>query len=278
MDSGYKKQVVKLRLIGWMNTLFFGLCAVVGLAAGELIMTLLGLLMTGAGIWVLIRAEKIKKVNRHHDFQYIPGKGFKRYRRTKSQKLRMLTISQWSTAALMLVVLFMGIGNVLTNLTIGLIVFLSIQFSIKERIKRHVRVDPYAESGLRHAGAIEPHEEVRALYRDFENWADIRVGTVLLAVTRYEFAAFYPQPNGSFIVDCIPLSEIRRMTVQTLGLSGRRLLLSVGDGRNHEIRCSLNGRSRLDSPEEFMSDLLRAADDALLGFDPRPLDDHSRTA
>jgi len=29
MDSGYKKQVVKLRLIGWMNTLFFGLCAAV---------------------------------------------------------------------------------------------------------------------------------------------------------------------------------------------------------------------------------------------------------
>ncbi|MEJ8302365.1 hypothetical protein [Saccharibacillus sacchari] len=278
MDSGYKKQVVKLRLIGWMGTLFFGLCLWVALASEELMMTLLGLLMTGASVWVLFRAEKINKVNKHHSFQYIPGKGFKRYRRTKNQKLRMLTISQWATAALMVAALFFGIGNSLTNLTIGLIVFLSIQFSIKERIKRHVRVDPYAVAGLQHAGAIEPHEEVRALYRDFENWADIRVGTVLLAVTRYEFAAFYPQPNGSFIVDCIPLSEIRRMTVQTIGISGRRLLLSVGDGRNREIRCSLNGRSRLDSPEEFLSDLLRAADDALLGFGPRPLEDRSRTA
>lgn len=278
MNSGYKKQVWKLRLIGWFGTLFFGLCLLVGFLASDLTMVLIGLLLTGAGIWVLIRAEKINKVNKHHSLQYIPGKGFKRYRRTKAQKLRMLTISQWSVVAMLVAAIYFGVGNALTNLTIGLIVFLSVQFSVKERIKRHIRVDPYAVAGLQHAGAIEPHEEVRALYRDFENWADVREGTILLAVTRYEFAAFYPQSNGSFIVDCIPLSEIRRMTVQTVGLSGRRLLLSVGDGRSHEIRCSLNGRSRLDSPEEFLSDLLRAADDALLGFGPRPLDDHSRTA
>lgn len=164
------------------------------------------------------------------------------------------------------------------NIIIGVGVFVSIQFSIKERIKLHVPVDPYAAQALQYAGAIEASEDVRALYKDFERWADLRADATILAVTRHDFAVFYLQPDGSFVVDSIPLNEIRRMTVQTMGLSGRRLLLSVGDGRHRDIKCNLLGRSNLDSPEEFMSDLLRAADEALLGFAPRPLGGDSRTA
>ncbi|NGZ75666.1 hypothetical protein [Saccharibacillus alkalitolerans] len=276
--SDYKKQVRKLRLTGWAGLIFFGPVIPLAITEGEAGIMLAGLLMTAASIWVLIRARRVGKANEHYQLQYVPGEGFKRYRRTREQKLRMLTISQWAAVAVLAAALFFGAGSGPVNLFIGLVVFLSIQFYIKPRIKRHLRVDPQTEAELRNAGAIGPDEEIRALYKDFESWNELRADATVLAITSRDLAAFALLPSGSFEAAYVPLNEIRQITVQNIGYSGRRLLLSVGDGGHRIIERHLHGRSRLDSPEEFVSDLLKAADEALLGYGPGPSDSDWRSA
>ncbi|MCQ4087055.1 hypothetical protein [Saccharibacillus sp. JS10] len=278
MNTAYKKQVRKMRWIGWFGIFFFGLCMVIGFAEGEALMALLGLLMTGVSVWILTRAGKIKKLNESFGSDYVAGQGFKRYRRSKADKLKYLTLTQWIVSLMFIAVIYFGIGSLVINLTVGSIVLISMQFSIKQRIKRHVQTDPQTLQQLQHLGLVTQEEQVQALYKDFERWNDLRWDTPILVITREKLKVFQLQQNRTFSVNEILLSDVKKMSVQTIAYTGRRLLIAIGDGMYNQISCSLKGQSRTDSPEEFMSDLLRAIDYALLGFGDYSLGGGSRSA
>ncbi|MDO3410859.1 hypothetical protein QWJ34_13890 [Saccharibacillus sp. CPCC 101409] len=267
-ERDFKKQLRKRRWIGWSCTLFFGFCLAVAVAIGDVLFSLLSLLMTGLGIWVLAGARKMSA----YTSDYRPGEGFKRFRKTRGQKLRALTLTQWAILVFAAAVLVFDAGSHTTMLTVSLVSLLSIQFYIKPRIKLHRSVDALVLDELRYVGLFAPEEEVRALYKDFELWTDARPGSMVLAATRYDYVAAALRPDGHFDAVRIPLTEVRQLRIQNTGMSGRALLLSVGDGRYEQIERHLRGRSRTDSPEEFISDFLAILDECRPGYE-RPQND-----
>ncbi len=252
------REIKKKRQVIWLAILFFGLCGIVGLLGGGILLTFIGFGFVAAGV---VGLDKLKGFGQ--DIRdYHPGQGFRYFRKTKEGKLKQLTLSQCGLAVIALLCVFFRI-SVDEALVSGIAGILFIQYYLKRRIHLHTPIDEASLFELEELGIITSKDIVRALYKDFESWDQVQKGNKILLVTQDSFVCVIMESKIDAIRMECRMKDIRKLGVIEHGKQGEGLLVSMGTLDNRIMRVMLDGASFQDSPEEFFKQFLQALDEAL---------------
>ncbi|MBU9707651.1 hypothetical protein KSP24_12040 [Paenibacillus sp. AK121] len=253
-----QKQVRIKRFACWAGLIMFGLCTLVGIAAEEWFMALLGLAMTVLSIYGLTMMRGMTKFNK----EYQPGKGYGYYRRTAQQKLRYLTWGQWILGGFIVLMFFIYHVR-LSAFLIAILGILTIQFSIKKRIKNHQEPDVTELDEFVRMGIVSPHEQTIGVYKDFLHLSHTFQGNQIVIVTDKRLISVFVEEQGRALKTEMLLSSINKIRAIGTGFQGQGLLLSVSNRDHNELHIHMVGKSIYFSPEQFVGSLLRALDAAL---------------
>ncbi|MFE1625261.1 hypothetical protein ACFLFF_00790 [Brevibacillus reuszeri] len=249
----------KMRTL-WNSIIFFGLIAILGIFLKKIIITFLGLLLVVPCIWAL---SKFKKTLQNEMADYQPGKGFGFFRKTGEQKIKYITYAQLGIAGLVVLCLFLNIATLQAIVT-GIIGILVFQYMIKKRITLHTKIDDASLFELEELGFISSKDIVKALYKDFESWSNVKPGNKIFLVKQDALVCVIIQDKQEAIrVEC-RLRDIKKLGLLGSGKEGEGLLLLIGTAQNEVVRLKMEGSSFQDSPEQFMTHFLQALDEALL--------------
>ncbi|MDQ0495113.1 hypothetical protein [Paenibacillus brasilensis] len=246
------------KVVCWLAIIMFGLCTLVGVAAQEWLLTLLSLGMTVLGIYALTLMRGMSKFTK----EYQPGKGYGYYRRTVQQKLRYLTWAQWLAGAFIILMIFV-FDTRPTSFLIVILAILTIQFSIKKRIKNHQEPDAAELDGFVRMGMISPQEQPIGVYKDFVHLTHTFRGNQIVIVTDKRLISVFVEEQGRAVKTEMLLSGINKVRVIGTGFQGKGILLSVSNRDHNELHIHMVGKSIFFSPEQFIGSLLRALDTAL---------------
>ncbi|MEK4427977.1 hypothetical protein MHB54_01810 [Paenibacillus sp. FSL M7-0802] len=253
-----QKQVRIKKVACWAGLIMFGLCTLVGVAVQEWLMTLLALAMTILSVYGLSMMRGMTKFTK----EYQPGKGYGYYRRTVQQKLRYLTWGQWLVGGLIVLMFF--IFNVrLSAFLIAILGILTIQFSIKKRIKNHQEPDVTELEEFVRMGIVSPHEQTIGVYKDFLHLSHTFRGNQIVIVTDKRLISVFVEEQGRAVKTEMLLSGINKIRAIGTGFQGQGILLSVSNRDHNELHIHMVGKSIFFSPEQFIGSLLRALDAAL---------------
>ncbi len=193
---------------------------------------------------------------------YEPHQGFKFYRQSSQNRLRQYTIIQSLFA---IPIIFNLIHFDLTNIIKALLPVIYIQTNLKGRIRLHVTIDDVTYFELEELKIINDGVIVRALYKDFADWTDLKKGSKILLVTQDRFICVsFRNRNEADQYSCL-LSQVNRLGIVRAGIYGGSYLFTIGRD-NQLIQVKLLGQSHMDSPEEFMAFLLKELDQRKLGI------------
>lgn len=254
------REIRKKKKIIWLAIAFFGFGTVAGILSGDLSLTILG------GGFVIVAIIFLRKINgleqNKNTIEYQPGIGFKHYRKTKERKLKEFTFSQCGILGMILLSLYFQIA-VAQAIVSGILGIILIQYHFKRRINIHTKIDDASLFELEEIGIITSKDIVKALYKDFESWNQVKTGNKILLVTQDSLLCIIMENKlEAFRMEC-RLREIRKLGVIKSGKQGEGMLVSIGTVDNRNIRLKLEGNSIQDSPEEFFTHFLQALDEAL---------------
>lgn len=244
-----KRVLLWFGFVVWIPALYFALLE------GEWAMALIGLLLLVANI---IALTKVHQQIHGAMTPYIPGKGFWYYRMSAQSKRTYNTAGQWLLFLILMISYMTGYGNGYTVTTcIGGIIAL---WAIKRRIKLHTEIDDATLFELEELGIIEEGEMITALYKDFEDWADVPEGSKVLALTPDRLIVIRMASPESGSRHEIRLKEVARLGLASEGRDGKAIIITIGLANGMVARLLLKGQSSQDSPEQFIHALLLALD------------------
>ncbi|MFB9276594.1 hypothetical protein [Cohnella cellulosilytica] len=265
------REIGKKRRAIWLGILLFGLCGIVGLFGGGLLLTVGGFGFVAAGVVAL---DKLKGFGQAIA-DYHPGQGFGYFRKTREEKMKVLTRTQYGLAFIVLLCILFRI-SIDDSLISGIGGILFIQYYIKGRIRLHTPIDEASLFELEEIGVISSEDRVKAIYKDFESWEQAEKGSKILLVTQDSLVCVIMENKEEAIRMECRMKEIRKLGVIGHGEQGEGLLVSIGTLDNRTIRVKLDGASALDSPEVFFQQFLQALDEALASAS-EPAKPRSRT-
>ncbi|MGM1020206.1 MAG: hypothetical protein ACQEXV_06575 [Bacillota bacterium] len=253
-----QKQIRIKKVACWAGIILFGLCTLVGVAAQEWILTILSLGLTVLSAYAL----RLLRGMTRFTSEYQPGKGHWYYRLTVQQKLRYLTWAQW-VVGISIALMFFVFHARLTSFVITILCILTIQFSIKKRIKNHQEPDAAELVEFVRLGIISPDEQAIGVYKDFVHLTHTFRGNQIIIVTDKRLISVFIEEQGRALKTEMLLSGINKVRAIGTGFQGRGLLLSVSNRDHNELHVHMVGQSIFFSPEQFVSSLLQALDGAL---------------
>ncbi|EHS57724.1 hypothetical protein [Paenibacillus sp. Aloe-11] len=253
-----QKQVRIKRVACWAGIIMFGLCTLVGFATQEWFMTLLSLGLTVLAVYGLTQMSGMTK----YASEYQPGKGFRYYRRTVQQKLRYLTWGQCFLAVFIILLFFLRNGGLIPFL-MAVFGIITIQFSIKKRIKNHQEPDAAELDDFVRMGIVATHEQIIGVYKDFVHLTHTFRGNQIIIVTDKRLISVFVEEHGRALKTEMLLAGIHKVRAIGTGFQGQGLLLSVSNRDHNELHIHMVGKSIFFSPEQFIGSLLRALDAAL---------------
>jgi hypothetical protein len=253
-----QKQLRIKKVACWAGVIMFGLCALVGIAAQEWLMTFISLALTVLSVYGLTQLRGMVQFAS----EYRPGEGFRYYRRTAQQKVRYLTWGQWILGVMIVLFLFV-LDSGLIPFLMSIFGILTIQFSIKKRIKNHQEPDAAELAEFTRLGIIAPDEQAIGVYKDFVHLSHTFRGNQIIIVTDKRLISVFLEERGRAVKTEMLLSGINKVRAMGTGFQGQGLLLSVSNRDHNELHIHMTGQSIFFSPEQFVSSLLRALDGAL---------------
>ncbi|AET60569.1 hypothetical protein HPL003_19145 [Paenibacillus terrae HPL-003] len=253
-----QKQIRIKRVACWAGIILCGLCALIGIAAQEWLMTLITVGATILCIYGLMVMRGMTKFS----VEYQPGKRFRYYRRTVQQKLRYITWVQCFLGVL-IVLNFTILNGGLVLFVIAIFSILTLQFSIKKRIKNHQEPNTAELADFVRMGIISSNEQTYGVYKDFVQLTHTVRGNQIMIVTDKRLISVFVEEQGRAMKTEMLLSSIKKVRALETGFQGKGLLLSVSNRDHHELHIHMIGQSIYFSPEQFVSSFLRALDVAL---------------
>ncbi|MBE0335256.1 hypothetical protein [Paenibacillus sp. 23TSA30-6] len=253
-----QKQIRIKKVACWAGIILFGLCTLVGVAAQEWLLTILSLGITVLSAYAL----RLLRGMTRFTSEYQPGKGHWYYRLTVQQKLRYLTWAQW-VVGISIALMFFVFHARLTSFVITILCILTIQFSIKKRIKNHQEPDAAELVEFVRLGIISPDEQAIGVYKDFVHLTHTFRGNQIIIVTDKRLISVFIEEQGRALKTEMLLSGINKVRAIGTGFQGRGLLLSVSNRDHNELHVHMVGQSIFFSPEQFVNSLLQALDGAL---------------
>lgn len=281
IEKEYQK-FVKRRLHGGTVLIVFGIFFMLMFLAGldnvydmgtAWIALIGGLLSTVAGL--LLRRDTKRKS--YQLAPYKPTKGFKFYRKTAQERVRLYTMLQklWTAIFVVFIVIFIvNIGENGRNI-ISLLQMIALWLSIicglsffKQRIRFHQDIDDATYFELEELGLISEQDVVTTLYKDFPSWDNARTNSKILVLTLDTLIILNFKAKNSASKAEFPLSQVERLGFFRAGnehgdtlSKGYALTIGLCD---RVVRIFLSGSSYQDSPEEFLSYFLKTLDDKFL--------------
>lgn len=249
----------KIRTI-WFSLIFFGVLTIVGFFSENFLLIICGLLFVVGGIFALF---KFHRMSDGVVAEYLPGKGFGFYRKSRKAKLKHYTYAQIIIVGLIClsIVLKTGIGHALS---FGIAGILYIQFFLIRRVSLHTTIDDATLFELEELGIISSSDIVKALYKDFVSWNEVVAGNKIIVVKQDSLLCLVMQNKEEALRYECPLREIQKLGIMGNGNKGDGFLITIVTRDDRTLRILLDGNSYQDSPEEFFKHFLQALDDALL--------------
>ncbi|MFK4301623.1 MULTISPECIES: hypothetical protein [unclassified Paenibacillus] len=252
-----QKQIRIKRVACWAGIILCGLCALIGIAAQEWLMALITVGATILCIYSLMLMRGMTKFS----VEYQPGKRFRYYRRTVQQKLGYITWVQCLLGAF-IALNFTVLSGGMVLFVVAIFGILTLQFSIKKRIKNHQEPDAADLAEFVRLGIISPHEQTIGVYKDFVHLTHTFRGNQIMIVTDKRLISVFIEEQGRALKTEMLLSSINKVRAIETGFQGKGLLLSVSNRDHNEFHIHMIGQSIYFSPEQFVGSFLRALDAA----------------
>lgn len=255
------KQIRKDKLYAWLSIIFFGLCAGVGLASGQLLLFLGGFAFVVGGIWVLYKQSKLSKGELE---EFVPNKSHRSWIIKNPDQYRA-KLTKWQIGLCISAIIFMMITKHFA--TIGYLIAGLIGLQVmKSRIKIHTPIDDASLFELEERGIISSKELVKGLYKDFESWKEVKQNAKLLILTQDKLISIiFNNPENAVRTDC-RLKDINKLGISSFqdsnSATGNGLIIYIGTKDNELYRIRLLGASYQDSPEMFMSQFVKTLDES----------------
>jgi hypothetical protein len=258
-----QKQIRKLKGVIWFGLIFFSLPLFIIIADGsfstEWHLFLLSLLMIAISLFALWKLREIS----YQPKEYKPRKGFWFLRMSKEKKFKHYTLTQWFMVVALLVLYITETGNLATY-GFGITYFFMIQFHFKKRLLYHVQLDDATLFELEMLGIISSGEVVRAIYKDFASWEEVKEGSKIVVLTEDHLVSVTMQDKEHGSRMQCPLRQINGLTIVNHGKYGKGTIMAIGTINGGLMQIALDGKSHIDSPEEFIRYFLETLDQVLV--------------
>lgn len=186
---------------------------------------------------------------------YEVGRGFGFYRRSAEEKIKEYTYAQ-------IVMLLIIIACIITREGVGSALTVGISTIIicakrKRKLKLHSPIDEIILFELEERKIINPQEVVKAVYKDFEGWSNIKQGGKILIITIDRLIEIIFNDTNEFKkIEC-SMSDI-------VGVGITDIAFSIRTKDNEVFHIELREESYQDSHEEFLSLFLKELDSTIL--------------
>jgi hypothetical protein len=194
--------------------------------------------------------------------EYIPQKGYKFYRKSSNKRMMHYTVIQIILSLFAIIGIYNNTYGSAINVALAIIY---IQIMMKKRIKLHEPIDDAMYFELEEMDIINSGNIVKALYKDFENWENLKENKKVLLVTQDNFICVNFKNRFEADKYVFPLSQIDKLGILRTGNYKEGFLITIGCN-NKLMKIRLAGDSFQDSPEEFISFFISELDRCKLGI------------
>lgn len=244
----------------WLGIIFFGVCAGVGLLSGQILLFLLGAAFVVAGAWVINKGNKLSEGEIEI---FVPKKSHRRWVINDPDQCRA-KITKWQIGLSIVGIIFTVMTKRVSIIGCLIAGLLGLQV-MKTRIKIHTMIDDASLFELEERGIITPADLVKSLYKDFNSWAELKPNAKLLLLTQDRLISIIFNNADEVVRNECSLSRITKLGFSTFQTSesatGSGTLLFIGTVDNDIFRIKLLGSSYQDSPEIFISQLIKILDE-----------------